>query len=107
MHGHLNVKYGERRFIFHSRAVSRLPFYFCAKNELFYADENFLVESEKQCIVHCYTCITFFFLKRFDEVACAVEVVKYCHSVQLLGNNPNFLLSLNKKLNFSGLYSSP
>jgi len=47
------------------------------------------------------------FSERFDEVACAVEVVKYCHSVQLLGNHPNVLLSLNKKLNFFGLYSSP
>ena len=47
MHGQLNVRYGEMRFIFHSRAVSRLPLYFFVKNELFYADENFLVESEK------------------------------------------------------------
>jgi len=39
--------YGETRFVFHPRAVSRLPLYFFTKNELFYADENFLVESEK------------------------------------------------------------
>ena len=54
----------------------------------------------------CTLMHVYHFSKRFDEVACAVEVVKYCHSVQLLGNHPDLLLSLNKKLNFSGLYSS-
>jgi hypothetical protein len=60
------------------------------------------------CIVHFVhwcTCVTF--LRDSMKFACAVEVVKYCHSVQLLGNHPNLLLSLNKKLNFSGLYSNP
>ena len=37
-----------KRVLFSTPARSAdLPLYFCAKNELFYADENFLVESEK------------------------------------------------------------
>ena len=46
------------------------------------------------------------FSKRYDEVACAVKVVKYYHSVHLLGNHPNFYL-LTRNLTSEGFIPVP